>query len=118
MIDAWGIPHRWEDASGVTRDVDPAQVTVDEAMTSVHVVNLATGLEEPSIATAGGFGLAISPDGAQLYLARGDAVQIVDRATGALLRTVSVTGSARRIAFASNGVALVTNESGWVDFIE
>ncbi|MGH7580481.1 MAG: YncE family protein, partial [Gemmatimonadales bacterium] len=90
----------------------------DEAATSVHVVNLATGVEEPSIGGVGGFGLAISPDGAQLYLAKWDQVYIVDRATGALLRTVSVNGSARRIAFASNGVAVVTNESGWVDFIE
>lgn len=90
----------------------------DEVTTSVHVVNLATGVEEPSIATAGGFGLAVSPDGAHLYLAKWDQVRIVDRATGALLRTVTVSGSARRIAFASNGVAVVTNESGWVDFIE
>jgi hypothetical protein len=90
----------------------------DESLNSVRVVNLATGVEEPSITSAGGFGLAISPDGAQLYLARWDQVVIVDRATGELVRRVSVSGVARRIAFASNGVALVTNEGGWVDFIE
>jgi DNA-binding beta-propeller fold protein YncE len=84
----------------------------------VHVVNLATGLQEPSIGSSGGFGLAISPDGANLYLAGSSEVRIVDRATGVLLRTVNVNGSARRIAFLSNGVAVVTNESGWVDFIQ
>lgn len=89
----------------------------DEGHLVVHVVNLATGLEEPSIASAGGFGLAISPDGAHLYLALSNEIRIVDRATGVLLRTVSVNGSPRRIAFLSNGVAVVTNESGWVDFV-
>jgi hypothetical protein len=42
----------------------------------------------------------------------------VDRASGTLVRTVSVGGNARRIAFSSGGVAVVTNESGWVDFVD
>jgi uncharacterized protein YjdB len=90
----------------------------DEYGGVIHVRNLETGAAEPSFTSTGGFGMAISPGGEFLYLAAGAEVRIVDRASGTLVRTVSVGGNARRIAFSSGGVAVVTNESGWVDFVD
>jgi DNA-binding beta-propeller fold protein YncE/uncharacterized protein YjdB len=90
----------------------------DEASSVIHVRNLETGAAEPSFTSTGGFGMAISPDGEFLYLAAGAELRIVDRASGTLVRTVSVGGNARRIAFSSGGVAVVTNEGGWVDFVD
>ena len=46
MIDAWGIQHRWEDASGVARDVGAVRLTaghraeVDEALVARRVARL------------------------------------------------------------------------------
>ena len=80
--------------------------------------NLATGALGPKLVGGGGFGLALSPDGQFLYVGRRGDVLIVDRASLVLLRTVTVGGWARRIAVRADGVALVTNESGWVNFIK
>lgn len=80
--------------------------------------NLATGALGPKLVGGGGFGLALSPDGQFLYVARGGDVLIVDRASLVLLRRVTVGGFARRMAVRSDGVALATNESGWVNFIK
>jgi uncharacterized protein YjdB len=80
--------------------------------------NLATDALGPKLTAGGGFGLALSPDGEFLYVARGGEVLIVDRASLVLLRRVTVGGWARRIAVREDGVALVTNENGWVDFIK
>lgn len=66
---------------------------------------------------AGGFGLGISPGGL-LYVVSGN-VRIFDRTTGALIRTVVTNGAPRRVGFDPvTGIAVVTNEAGWVDFIQ
>jgi trimeric autotransporter adhesin len=80
--------------------------------------NLATGALGPKLVGGGGFGLALSPDGQFLYVGRRGDVLILDRASLVLLRTVSVGGWTRRMAVRSDGVALATNESGWVNFIK
>jgi DNA-binding beta-propeller fold protein YncE len=80
--------------------------------------DLETGAPGPQLTSGGGFGLAVSPDGSVLYVARGADVLIVDRASLALLKTVAVGGFARRVAVRPDGVAVVSNESGWVDFIK
>jgi YVTN family beta-propeller protein len=65
------------------------------------------------------FGLAVTSDGAQIYVTSPGTgtVGIVDRGTGAvLLRPVG--GVPRRIAFdASGSTALISNENNWVDVI-
>jgi uncharacterized protein YjdB len=79
--------------------------------------NLETGAGAGKLTAGGGFGIALSPDNAVLYVARGGSVLLVDRASLTLLKTVSVGGFARRVAVRADGVALAANESGWVDFI-
>ena len=80
--------------------------------------NLETGAGAGKLTAGGGFGLALSPDDAVLYVARGGSVLLVDRASLSLLKTVSVGGTVRRVAVRADGVALAANESGWVDFIK
>lgn len=66
------------------------------------------------------FGLAMTPDGAQMYITSpttGD-VAIVDRVTGGLVKVMRVGGVPRRVAFDATGsAAVVSNEGNWVDVI-
>ena len=80
--------------------------------------NLETGASGPRLASGGGFGLAVSPDGKVLYVARGAEVLLVDRASLTRLKAVQVGGSTRRIGVRADGVAVAANEGGWVDFIK
>ncbi len=77
-----------------------------------------SGAPGPKLTGGGGFGLALSPDGQLLYVAQHGDVLIVDRASLALLRRVSVGGFVRRLAVRADGVALAANEGGWVNFIK
>ena len=67
------------------------------------------------------FGLAVTPDGEQLYVSSpsdGD-VEIVELATRKVVSRVSVQGTPRRIAFSPSGdQAYVTNEWNWLSVIE
>ena len=67
------------------------------------------------------FGLAVTPDGEQLYVSspsEGD-VAIVELATRKVVNRVSVQGMPRRIAFSPSGdQAYVTNEWNWLSVIE
>jgi DNA-binding beta-propeller fold protein YncE len=64
-----------------------------------------------------GYGIGITPDGTQLYLAlplTGE-VRILDRGSRALVRTLAIGGTPRNVAFDRRGeVALVTNEQAVV----
>jgi DNA-binding beta-propeller fold protein YncE len=45
-------------------------------------------------------------------------VQVVDRASRAVVKTIDVGGIPQRVAFDRLGkVALVTNQNGWVDVV-
>jgi YVTN family beta-propeller protein len=91
----------------------------EEFANQIKVYDLETGVEAAPFTSAGGFGMALTPDGSQLYVTNLGQVHIVDRASGTLVRSVNVgAGVPRRIAFSTGGIAVVTNESGWVDFIE
>jgi YVTN family beta-propeller protein len=87
----------------------------------LDVIHLTTGRRERTIPLGSpAFGLALSPDQAQLYvgLFHAGQVTILDtrclRAIGAL----ETGGRPRRIAFDPSGsTALVANEAGWVDII-
>jgi YVTN family beta-propeller protein len=73
------------------------------------------------IAMGPAFGLAVTPDGEQLYVSSpsdGD-VTIVELATRKVIGRVSVQGTPRRIAFSPSGdQAYVTNEWNWLTVIE
>ena len=64
------------------------------------------------------FGASItpSPDRSKLFVTltgTGD-VKVIDRATRAVTRTIYVGGAPRRIAFTSDGTAVIANEAGYV----
>jgi YVTN family beta-propeller protein len=87
---------------------------------SLDVINLASGLVTSSIPLpAGGFGLAISPDLVQVYIAQpGGFLTIVDRVSKTIVTTLSLGGAPRKVGFNKAGnLAIVANEAGWVDFI-
>jgi YVTN family beta-propeller protein len=69
---------------------------------------------------SGGFGAAITPSPNRTKLlvtlmATGQ-VKVVDRASRSVTRTISVGGTPRRIAFTSDGTALIANEAGYVSW--
>jgi YVTN family beta-propeller protein len=67
------------------------------------------------------FGLAVTPDGEQLYVSSppDGNVRIVDLGTRKVVSQVSVQGTPRRIAFSPSGdQAYVTNEWNWLTVIE
>jgi YVTN family beta-propeller protein len=85
------------------------------------VWDLTTNQLKQTVGEAGGFGLGLSPDGKFLYVADpfSGTVKLVDRVSRIVLRTIPTGGSPRRVAFdPATGIALVTNEGGWVDFVK
>ena len=69
-----------------------------------------------SLGTAG-YGLGLTPDGAQLYvlLAEAGEVRVLERESRAPLKTILVGGRPRNVAFTQDGrTALVTNEEAVV----
>lgn len=66
------------------------------------------------------FGLAMSPDGKQVWAASPTQgrVYIIDVGTDAIVGTVETGGTPRRLAFSKDGTfCVITNEAGWVDFV-
>jgi len=87
---------------------------------AIDVVNSATGAVTSKIATpAGVFGLKLAIDGKTLWAAEpSGSVLVIDRLSGQVSRTFSVGGIPRRIAFdRATGRAVVSNESGWLDYL-
>jgi DNA-binding beta-propeller fold protein YncE len=82
----------------------------------VGVYNLANLARVDSIPAPGAFGLALSPDGMQLWVSRSvfGAVTVFYTSTRAFAGTVPTGGVPRHIAFAANGTALIANEAGKV----
>jgi YVTN family beta-propeller protein len=93
----------------------------------LEIWNLTTGERSASIPlsgaveapTPGGFGLALSPDAEQIYVAAGyNGLVVVDRQTRAVVNRIRTGGDPRRVAFTTAvSPAVVTNSGGWVDFI-
>ncbi len=87
----------------------------------LDVVDVATGtVTTPVNFGAGAFGLALTPDATRLYatLPSVGAVSVVDRASLAIIKTITTGGIPRRIAFSSDGLtAAVASEAGSVVFI-
>jgi len=81
------------------------------------VVDLTTGgkIGYPGL---GGDDVAATPDGSRLIVAAGPNVRIVNRISRTLVDSLIVGGSARRVALSHDGgVAVVSNEGGWLDLI-
>ncbi|HSQ28933.1 MAG TPA: YncE family protein [Gemmatimonadaceae bacterium] len=69
---------------------------------------------------AGAFGLALTPDDAQLFVTSPEsgALSILDALTGSMVASLHVGGVPRRVAFDATGkTAVVTNEGNWVDVV-
>jgi DNA-binding beta-propeller fold protein YncE len=63
-------------------------------------------------------GLALSPDGAQLWATSLGDLVIVDAASGSIVNRLTLGGTAAHIGFDPAGTtAFVTNQAGWVDVI-
>ena len=93
----------------------------DQTSSLIKVVNLTTGdPETPLDPVAAPYGLAISPDGKQLWasLLFAGKVLIMDLASGNPVKSVNVGGRPRGITFGRWGTfAVVANEAGYVDVI-
>jgi YVTN family beta-propeller protein len=85
------------------------------------VWDLTTNQLKQTVPGAGGFGIGLSPDGKFLYVTTsyGGQVKVIDRVSRVVLRTITTGGIPRRVAFdPTSGIAMVTNENGWVDFVK
>jgi YVTN family beta-propeller protein len=68
----------------------------------------------------GAFGMALSPDGRQLYatITLGHRIAVIDRATRTVVLTINTGGFPRRVRFSRSGeTAVVADEAGAVVFI-
>ena len=84
-------------------------------LSSAAASSLATGAFRTVDLGAGGYGLAMSPDAAQLYVTVPDLgiVRIVSRTSGAVVGTLAVGQRPRNVAFSRRGdYAVITDESG------
>ena len=83
-------------------------------------IQLTTGQRESLHFGTMAHGLALSPDGAMVYvgLLQAGAVAVVDRQSLTKVATIPTGGKPRRIAFDGSGRrAIIANESGWVDLV-
>ena len=107
---------------GMAISLDRQELYVaDEGLNAVRIVTLATGATPTPVALAGaGEGLALSADGTKLYvgLVFAGKVQVIDRSSRTILRTITTGGTPREIAAdAVRSQMLVANHAGWVDIV-
>ena len=87
---------------------------------SILYIDLATGTKvAETTLPSGAFGLALSPDGLQLYASTGysSTVIVVDVQSKAVVNTIPVNGDARRVAFSPDGMTAAVASGGSVTFI-
>lgn len=87
----------------------------------VDVLSAGALVPRRRISVADAFGLAVTPDGAEVYVTSPGvgSVSIVDPVAGTVRTSLPVGGTPRRIAFTTKGdSALVSNEGNWFDIIE
>jgi YVTN family beta-propeller protein len=95
---------------------DGSELYVANEVSGLNVVNVASGaVSRTSFGTAA-YGLGLSPSGSRLYvlLPQAGEVRVLNRATRTLVKKLSIGGTPRNVAFASDGTALVTNEQAVV----
>lgn len=86
----------------------------------LDAIQLTTGRRDSLHFGTMAHGLALSPDGAVLYvgLLRSGVVKVVDRGALTEIASIPTGGKPRRIAFTTDGRhAVIANESGWVDLV-
>ena len=103
----------------------PQRLAVAPDGSELYVANEPNGLDVSDVASGtvssvsfgtAGYGLGLTPDGTQLYvlLPQAGEVRVLNRATRAPVKTISVGGTPRNVVFASDGTALVANEQAIV----
>lgn len=107
----------------------PQDLVVAPGNTRLYIANEALGVQSWDIAgdsiehtlPMNAFGMAMSPDGVQLYVSdpSNGKIYIIDRASFALVgNPITVGGAPRRIAFSQSGTrALITNENNFVTVV-
>ncbi len=118
---------------GIAVSLDGAELYVadESGVGDIDIYDLANATLEESLpsgaarSSGGPFGLAMSPDGATVYVGvitddGPGLIQLIDVATHAIERTISSCGTIpRRIAFGySGGLAVIAVESGCATFVE
>lgn len=99
---------------------DGTEVYVANESGWVDVLEASTLNSKAKVTAPGAFGMALSPDGARLWVsgAQVGLVSIIDRTKRRLTDVVNVTGMPRRVAFTAAAKALVANEFGWLDVLQ
>jgi YVTN family beta-propeller protein len=95
---------------------DGSELYVANEVSGLNVVNVASGaVSRISFGTAA-YGLGLTPGGNQLYvlLPQAGEVRVLNRVRRTLVKKLSIGGTPRNVAFASDGTALVTNEQAVV----
>ena len=83
----------------------------------IAAFDLFNGSGKPAMTGAGGFGVAITPDGQELWAVGYSGLHITDLTTGAT-RVVVTPVEGRRIVFTPDGsTAVITGEGGGVVFV-
>jgi YVTN family beta-propeller protein len=77
---------------------------------------------EVALSESGGLGVAVSPDGAYVYVGSSivhpGSVYVIDAARRSVIATIPVGGVPQRLAISPDGATLVVpNSSGWVDIV-
>ena len=113
-----------DDVGGVVQEVacttDGLRLYATNELGWLDAIHLTTGHRESLQFDTMAHGLALSPDGAMVYvgLLHAGAIAVLDRQSLAKVATIATGGRPRRIAFDGSGRrAIIANESGWVDVV-
>lgn len=117
-IDSVAIPGTPQD---IALTPDGTKLLLANEGGSLEIRNPATlALVDTVPGAAGAFGMKPTPDGMQIYASYSGSgqIRIVDLATRAVIKTLPVGGTPRRIAFGQAGAtALIPNEGGFVTVV-
>lgn len=104
----------------------PQDIAISPDGLTLYVANEALGVQRVDLAAkavtgtiiAPAFGMRMTPDDVQLWVAGGGTVTVINRAAFTAEPAIAVNGNARRLAFGRNGLmVLVANEGGYVSVI-
>ncbi len=106
----------------VAVSLDGTELYVANEWGTVEVLTIASAETAASIPLeCGGYGMARTPDGVQLYVtcSQSGVIKIIDPATRAVIGTLPASGIPRRAAVSPDGSTVaVANEGNTVDFIQ
>ncbi|HET7584334.1 MAG TPA: Ig-like domain-containing protein [Gemmatimonadaceae bacterium] len=120
--DQLGDPSR--QLKGVALSPDGSTLYVANIAASVlDVVDVATNIRQsvplPRGGALGPYDVAMTPDGTQLYVTNGGLLQILDRETVTIVKTLDLGTNLQHIAFTADGsTALVVDAAGAVFFVK